>query len=253
MTLNHENVTTNVPYNDTSRCFHHINHSNTSKFPFSCLGISVKFPLKWEEKEEKTPFYEKIKDKVHPPSSLKPRLDKANKRLQIQIKTLYRAASRFSKRDKSLFAKTVKAYSKHDLVRAKVYANELAEIRKTEQTIMSTKLALEQISLRLNTILEFGDIVTMLSPTVSVLQNVGKGLTNTLPEAGKELGQIGDLLNGIIADSNQGTVMSLDFEAPNDEAKKILSEAANAAEQNIKQQLPEIPTDIPKVKKKVLT
>ena len=210
----------------------------------------MKFAGKWED-EEKLSLHKKIKDKVRPPGSLKPRLDKANKRMQIQIRKLNKAAKHFSERDKSLFAKTVKAYSKHDLVRAKVYANELAEIRKTKKQIMDTKLALEQISLRLGTVSEFGDVVSMLSPTVSVLQNIGKGLTNTLPEAGKELGQIGNLLNGIIADSNQGTGMDIDFEAPNDEAKNILSEAAKIAEQNIKQQLPEIPTDMPKVRKKV--
>jgi len=212
----------------------------------------VKFAGKWEN-EEKIPLHEKIKDKVRPPGSLKPRLDKANKRMQIQIQKLNKAAKHFSERDKSLFTKTVKAYSKHDLVRAKVYANELAEIRKTKKQIMDTKLALDQISLRLGTVSEFGDVVSMLSPTVSVLQNIGKGLVNTLPEAGKELGQIGNLLNGIIAESNQGTGLDIDFEAPNDEAKNILSEAAKVAEQNIKQQLPEIPTDIPTVRKKVLT
>jgi len=212
----------------------------------------VKFAGKWEN-EEKIPLHEKIKDKVRPPGSLKPRLDKANKRMQIQIQKLNKAAKHFSERDKSLFTKTVKAYSKHDLVRAKVYANELAEIRKTKKQIMDTKLALDQISLRLGTVSEFGDVVSMLSPTVSVLQNIGKGLVNTLPEAGKELGQIGNLLNGIIAESNQGTGLDIDFEAPNDEAKNILSEAAKIAEQNIKQQLPEIPTDIPTVRKKVLT
>jgi len=173
--------------------------------------------------------------------------------MQIQIQKLNKAAKHFSERDKLLFTKTVKAYSKHDLVRAKVYANELAEIRKTKKQIVDTKLALEQISLRLGTVSEFGDVVSMLSPTVSVLQNIGKGLVNTLPEAGKELGQIGNLLNGIIAESNQGTGLDIDFEAPNDEAKNILSEAAKVAEQNIKQQLPEIPTDIPTVRKKVLT
>jgi division protein CdvB (Snf7/Vps24/ESCRT-III family) len=212
----------------------------------------VKFAGKWEN-EEKRPLHEKIKDKVRPPGSLKPRLDKANKRMQIQIRKLNKVAKHFSERDKSLFAKTVKAYSKHDLVRAKVYANELTEIRKSKRQIMDTKLALEQISLRLDTVSEFGDVVCIISPTVSLLQNIGRGLANTLPEAGKELGQIGNLLNGIITDSNQGIGMDIDFEAPNDEAKNILSEAAKVAEQNIKQQLPEIPTDVPKVRKKVLT
>jgi division protein CdvB (Snf7/Vps24/ESCRT-III family) len=212
----------------------------------------VKFAEKWQD-EEKTPFHEKIKDKVRPAGPLKPRLDKANKRVQIQIRRLDKAGKHFSKRDKALFAKTVKAYSIHDLVRAKVYANELAEIRKSKTQIMDTKLALEQISLRLGTVSEFGDVVGMLSPTVSVLQNIGRGLSNTMPEAGKELGQIGDLLSGIITESNQGNSMGIDFEAPTSEAQNILSDAAKVAEQSIKQQLPEIPVDIPPVKEEVLT
>jgi division protein CdvB (Snf7/Vps24/ESCRT-III family) len=212
----------------------------------------VKFAEKWQD-EEKTPFHEKIKDKVRPAGPLKPRLDKANKRVQIQIRKLDTAGKHFSKRDKALFEKTVKAYSNHDLVRAKVYANELAEIRKSKTQIMDTKLALEQISLRLGTVSEFGDVVGMLSPTVSVLQNIGRGLSNTIPEAGKELGQIGDLLSGIITESNQSNSMNIDFDAPTSEAQNILSEAAQIAEQNIKQQLPEIPAEIPPVKEKVLT
>jgi division protein CdvB (Snf7/Vps24/ESCRT-III family) len=212
----------------------------------------VNFAGKWEN-EERISLQEKIKDKVRPPGALKPRLDKANKRMQVQIRKLNKAAKRFSERDKSLFAKTVEAYSKHEIMRAKVYANELVEIRKSKKQIMNTRLALEQISLRINTVSEFGDVVNILSPTVNVLQNIGKGLSKTLPEAGKELGQIGDLLNGIIADSNQGTGLDIDFDVPNDEAKDILKEAAEVAEQNIEQKLPQIPIDMPKVKKKVLT
>ncbi len=212
----------------------------------------MNFAGKWEN-EEKIPLHEKIKDKVRPRGALKPRLDKANKRMQVQIRKLNKAAKRFSERDKSLFAKTVEAYSKHDIIRAKVYANELAEIRKSEKQIMGTRLALEQISLRLSTVSEFGDVVNILSPSVDVLQNIGRGLSKTLPEAGKELGQIGDLLNGIIADSTRGAGLEIDFEAPNDDAQDILSEAAEVAEQNMKQKLPETPTDMPEVKKKVLT
>jgi division protein CdvB (Snf7/Vps24/ESCRT-III family) len=212
----------------------------------------VKFPVKWEDKRENTPFYEKIKDKVRPQVSLKLSLDKATKRVRIQIKKLNKAANRFSRRDEVLFAKTVRAFSKHDTIRAKVYANELAEIRKTEKTILSTKLALEQISLRLDTVSEFGDVVSTLAPTVTVLQNIGRGMAKTMPETGKELGQIENLLNDMIADSNQSTNMGLNFEPPNEEAKKIISEARNVAEQNIKQQLPEIPTDTLTAKKKIL-
>jgi len=212
----------------------------------------VNFTGNWKDRE-KLPLHKMVKDKIRPAGSLKPHLDRANKRMRLQIKKLDKVANQFTKRDTSLFAKTVKAYSKHDLVRARVYANELAEIRKSKKQIIDTKLALEQISLRLGTVSEFGDVVSVLSPTVSVLKNIGKGIVNTMPEAEKELGHLGNLLNGIIAESNQGTGMGITFEAPNDAAKTILNEAAKVAEENIKPHLPEMPVGVPAVKKKVLT
>ncbi|MEJ2242717.1 MAG: Snf7 family protein [Candidatus Bathyarchaeota archaeon] len=208
----------------------------------------MKFAKKWKD-EEKPSFHEKIKDKVIPKKPLKQRLNEANKRMKIQIRKLDKAANQFSNRDKSLFKKLVEAYSNHDLVRAKVYANELSEIRKGKRHVLDTMLALEQLSLRLGTVSEFGDVVGMLSPTVSVLQKIGNGISDTMPEAGKELGQIGDLLNGLISESSTGTDMSIDFEAPSDAAQKILDEAAKLAKENIKQQLPEIPVDVPEVRK----
>jgi division protein CdvB (Snf7/Vps24/ESCRT-III family) len=208
----------------------------------------VKFTKKWKD-EEKLSLHEKIKDKVIPKKPLKQRLNEANKRMKIQIQKLDKAANQFSNRDKSLFAKTVEAYSNHDLARAKVYAAELLEIRKCKRQVLDTILALEQISLRLGTVSEFGDVVGMLSPTVSALQKISKGINKTMPEAGNELGQIGNLLNGLILDSTSRTDLSIDFEVPTDAAKNILKDAANVAEENIKKQLPETPIDIPRVRK----
>jgi division protein CdvB (Snf7/Vps24/ESCRT-III family) len=216
----------------------------------------LKFAKKWKD-EEKTPIQDRIKDKIRPQVSLKPRLDEANKRMQVQIRKLDTAARHFSERDKSLFAKTVQAYSKHDVMRARVYANELAELRKTKKQIDNTKLALEQISLRLGTVSEFGDVVNMLSPAVSMLKDVGRGISTAMPEAGQELGNIGNILNGIISETNQGSGIDIAFDSPTDAAQSILDEAAQMAEQNIKQQLPDIPTDtpinIPKPPERVLT
>ncbi len=210
----------------------------------------MKFAENWKI-EEKTSLTDKIKDRVRKPTPLKSQIDAANKRMKVQIHNLDKAVNHFSKRDKSLFAKTVKAYSKHDLVRAKVYASELSEIRKTVKHISNTKLALEQISLRLETVSEFGDVVGVLSPSVNMLQNIGKGISGTLPEAGKELNQIGNLLNGIMSETGQTSQIDLSFDAPNDAAQDILNEAAQIAEYTVKKQLPEVPVDVPEVEERV--
>ncbi len=209
--------------------------------------MSERFAKRWEEKEINQPFTERIKEAVRPPGPLKPRLDMAIRRIELQIQKLDQASERFSQRDKSIFARIVDAYTKHDMARANVFANELAEIRKMEKMIMHARLALEQIVLRLRTVTELGDVVSTLGPAISVLRAVQVGMTNVFPEAERELGQINNLLSGIIVEAGQSTGLSINFEAANEDAQKILSEAAAVAEQRIKDKFPELPAGIPSV------
>ena len=90
-----------------------------------------------------------------------------------------------------------------------------------------------------------GDIVTTLAPAVSVLRSVRSGMAMISPEAERELGEIGDLLNGIIIEAGQTTGSTINFEAANEDAQKILNEAATVAEQRIKEKLPELPSGVP--------
>ena len=207
--------------------------------------MSEKFAKRWEDRQDQTPVTSKIKEAVRPPGPLKPRLDFAVRRIELQVQRLDKASERFSERDKSIFARIVDAYSKHDMPRANVFANELAEIRKMEKMIMHARLALEQIVLRLRTVSELGDVVTTLTPAVSVLRSVRTGMASIFPEAERELGSIGNLLNGIIIDAGQSTGLTINFESANEDAQKILTEAATVAEQKIKDKFPELPAGLP--------
>jgi len=207
--------------------------------------LSEKFAKRWEDRQDQPPITSKIKEAVRPQGPLKPRLDFAVRRIELQVQRLDKASERFSERDKSIFARIVDAYSKHDMPRANVFANELAEIRKMEKMIMHARLALEQIVLRLRTVSELGDVVSTLAPAVSVLRNVRTGMSTIFPEAEKELGSIGNLLNGIIIDAGQSTGLTINFESANEDAQKILNEAATVAEQRIKEKFPELPAGLP--------
>jgi division protein CdvB (Snf7/Vps24/ESCRT-III family) len=207
--------------------------------------MSEKFAKKWGEGVDDTPLSTKIKEAVRPPGPLKPRLDIAVKRMELQIQRLDKAADRFSERDKSIFAKIVNSYTKHDMARANVFANELAEIRKMEKMIMHARLALEQIVLRLSTVSELGDVVSTLAPAVSVLRSVKNGMSTVFPEAEREIGSIGNLLSGIIMDAGYNSGMNIDFQTAGDDAQKILNEAATIAEQKVKERFPDLPTSMP--------
>jgi len=200
-----------------------------------------KFNEKWGESEGSEPFGSKVKRSVRSTAQMKPRLDHAIQRLDGQIQRLDQTSNRLSERDKSLFAKVVDAYSKHDQPHANAFANELTEIRKTEKTVMNARLALEQIVLRLRTVTELGDMVYTLGPVIGVLGSVKNAITGVLPDAGRELEQIGTELNGIIGDAGQTTGLTLDFAASSEEAQKILTEAATIAEERTKGKFPELP------------
>ena len=215
--------------------------------------MSEKFAQRWEERELGTPLATRVKETVRPPGPLKPRLDFAIRRIELQIQRLEQATDRFSERDKSIFARIVEAYTKHDMPRANVFANELAEIRKMERMIMHARLALEQIVLRLKTVSELGDVVSTLAPAVGVLRGIRSGMSGIFPEAEKELGQIGTLLSGIIIDAGQSTGLTINFETANEDAQKILNEAATVAEQKIKEKFPELPAGIPAIGEKAPT
>jgi division protein CdvB (Snf7/Vps24/ESCRT-III family) len=208
--------------------------------------LSEKFAKKWgENRSYEPPFSTKVKEAVRPPGPLKPRLDHAVKRIELQVQRLDQASERFVQRDKSIFARIIEAYSKHDMPRANVLANELAEIRKMEKMIVHARLALEQVVLRLSTVAELGDVVATLAPAVGVLRNIRSGMSSIMPEAEKELGHIGTMLSGIIIDAGQSSGSNINFETANEDAQKILGEAATVAEERIKDKFPDLPSAVP--------
>jgi division protein CdvB (Snf7/Vps24/ESCRT-III family) len=207
--------------------------------------MSERFAKKWESKREENSFANTIKDTIRPQGPLKPRLDLAIKKLDMQINHLDQANERFTQKDKALFAKLVDAYTQHDTARANIYANELAEVRKMGKLIMNARLALDQVTLRMKTITEFGDLVTTLGPCIGVLRSVNVGMGGVLPEAENELGEIGNMLSGIMFDAGTSGGGLLNFNNVSEDASKILAEAATVAEQRVSSNFPDLPTGLP--------
>ncbi len=207
--------------------------------------MSERFAKKWENKREGNSFVENVRGTVQQQPPLKQRLDAAVRKLELQIQRLNQTSERFSQKDRSLFAKIVDAYAKHDSAHANIYANELAEVRKMEKLVMNASLALDQIVLRMRTVTEFGDLVSTLGPCIGVLRSVNVGLCGVLPEAENELGDIGNMLSGLMFDCGTSSGMSLNFNSVNEDASKILAEAATVAEQRVSANFPDLPPGMP--------
>lgn len=198
------------------------------------------FSKKWTTPN--TPgFGDRVREAVRPAGPLKPRIDGAVRSIQIQISKLDSTSNRLKERDTTLFNKVVSSIQKHDTQHASVYANELAEIRKMSRMVSSAKIALEQIVLRLSTATELGDIVVTLAPAMAVIKSVKTGLVGVMPEAEQEIGEINNVLSSILVDAGQLGGLTLNFEAANEDAERILGEASAVAEQRMKDKFPDLP------------
>jgi division protein CdvB (Snf7/Vps24/ESCRT-III family) len=80
---------------------------------------------------------------------------------------------------------------------------------------------------------------------MSVIRSVRQGLVSVLPEAEGEIGEISSLLSSVLVDAGSVGGYSLNFEAANEDAEKVLAEAAAVAESRMKEKFPEIPSGLP--------
>ena len=185
----------------------------------------------------------KILEGVKPQAPLKPRIEEARSKLQMQVTKLETISNKMQEKDKLIFGRVVTAMQNHDSRYAKLLSNELSQIRRMNKMVNSAKLALEQIQLRLNTMTELGDVVITLSPAMSVIKGIQGGLSSMMPHADQSFGQISDLLGNIMSGTGQipspeiasGT-LSLD-----DEAVKIIEEATAVVEENTRDKFPDLP------------
>ena len=205
------------------------------------MGSIDNFAKKWAPKE-KGSVWGKIKDKVVPPPPVRHRIAMALFKIKVQKNRMEYTLNRLQERGAQLFEKVVEAQVKKDTSRAAMYAAEVAEIRKVAKSIMSAILALERITLRLETVRDVGDLVTALGPVVGVVKEVKNHLMGVMPEVAFELMEVDELLQSTIIELGEFTGVPPTNFLATEEAKKVMEEAAMIAEQRMKEQFPEIPT-----------
>jgi len=206
---------------------------------------------KWNNNAQSESIRDKLREVTQSQTPLKPRIEEAQRKLQIQISKLDAISSKMQEKDKVIFNRIVNAMQNHDSHYAKVLSGELSQIRRTNKMVNSAKLAFEQIQLRLNTMTELGDVVVTLSPAMSVIKGIQSGLKTMLPEADQSFGQISDLLGGIMAGSSQMASTSEALRAEtstislDEEAVDILQEATTIVEESTRGKFPdlEMPAD----------
>ncbi len=205
------------------------------------LRLSSKFEKGWTT-QEKEPFGKMVRETVRGPPPMRPQIQKAADQLTKEVGRLDQAMGRLKQRENAIFKKTVTAVQAHDQESSKAYSNELAEVRKMEKIVTQSRIALEQINTRLQTVTEIGDFASTIAPAIGVIKNVRATLGEAMPDAQGTLGEIGAQLNSIMVDVGQITGTTF-YQAENsEEANRILAEASAVAEKRMADSLPEVPT-----------
>ncbi|MFP3233043.1 MAG: cell division protein CdvB1/B2 [Sulfolobaceae archaeon] len=207
------------------------------------------FIKNWNSKQEPT-LAEKLKTAFKPQQPLRYKLVMANYRLKTTISRLDVYISKLQERDRSLFEKVVEAQMSKDNMRAAMYANEIAEIRKITKQLLATQIALEQVQLRLETVTELGDVFNSLIPVVGVIRELRYAMKGVMPELSVELADLEEGLQEIVIEAGEFSGTGVDFTSTSPEARKILEEATMVAEQRMKEKFPSLPSFVTSVAQK---
>jgi division protein CdvB (Snf7/Vps24/ESCRT-III family) len=186
-------------------------------------------------------IFRKVEDKLHP-VPLKERIEHASFRLHAQLEKLEHMYTRLHQRDTDLFQRCVGAQVSNDLGHARIYANECAEIRKIAQVVLGSQLALEKVILRLETVEEFGTIMSQIAPVMGIVKETKSKIAGIVPQVASELGEVNDMLGDLTYETGEVTANTLPIETTDGEARKVLEETGLIAEQKLHEHFPDLPT-----------
>lgn len=119
---------------------------------------------------------------------------------------------------------------------ARACLSDLIQIRKVSKTTIISKILFENLKIKLNTISNIVDLESVLSPTIAVVKNIWSSLIPYIPESEGEVGEISELLGGILIDAGQLGSYIINFKAATEKALHMINEALLFAEQKIKEE-----------------
>jgi division protein CdvB (Snf7/Vps24/ESCRT-III family) len=183
-----------------------------------------------------------------PGGPLRPRLEAVRKKIEGQVARLEALQVGMKEKDAETFRKLLESIKENNVQYSTVLSSELSTARQVSRVVSTAKVALEKMQAKLGSASDFGDLVIVLSPAMSVVKNVRSSLVPYVPEMEGDLGVIAEFLSGILVDAGQVGGYTINFETANEEAARLVEEASATVEQAMKEEFPGIP-DLPLVPK----
>lgn len=167
-------------------------------------------------------------------------IEDALSRLEVINTKLAHRVNYMSSRGKQLFDACVKSQMEGDLERASVYASELSQLRKSINSMVRSQLIIESVINRLNTVKDFKDAKDVIMPVMGLVKKLEKNFYASLPEIGINVRQVQEILDDVVHEIGVMSDVPLTYTSiDDDDAAKILKEAAEIAARRKRDLLPE--------------
>jgi division protein CdvB (Snf7/Vps24/ESCRT-III family) len=161
---------------------------------------------------------------------IKPKISSTIKEIELHKRELENLHVKLDQRRKSLFETTVKAMMAKDRPKAAVYANEWAELRKVGKVVYASELALTQVVLRLESIVDVGDVMSHMTAAFRVLRKVNKAVQGLVPSLDRASDEISSALTETMAEmGNVSPTIHLDI--PTESGEELVEQARKLAEE----------------------
>ncbi|MGD0803509.1 MAG: hypothetical protein ABSA11_05475 [Candidatus Bathyarchaeia archaeon] len=153
------------------------------------------------------------------------------------------SCGKLSEREKELFGMIRNALYKKDTLRANMYANELVRVRHLKRVFSQSQLALECISIRMESLLDLYNAIQM-DPVSEAIREVVSDIKGISPEFTSGLEQLAKLAGDTLQQATIGfKEPALDevFGATSPESLAILKEVSRTIESSLDNAFPEPP------------
>jgi division protein CdvB (Snf7/Vps24/ESCRT-III family) len=162
--------------------------------------------------------------------NVKPKIASTIKEIELHRKELENLRIKLEQRRKSLFDTTVKALMTKDQSKATVYANEWSELRKVGKVVYASELALTQVVLRLESILDVGDVMYHMSMAFKVLRKVNKTVQGLVPSLDQASSDINNALTETMA-GMENISPSITLNIQTETGEELVEQARKLAEE----------------------
>ena len=168
---------------------------------------------------------------------LKPRIENVMNKTQLQISKLDAKIAKMKGREQEIFNKVIDAVKTRNTIYAKSLSNELLQLRKSQRTLNQARMALEQVSMRISTIHDLGEIMEVLEPAMSPVKGLKSDFERLVPSTDMELNYMQMLTDSILSDSMQNNEidvidMNIVGSSKNKDTDHIMNEASAVLEEH---------------------